>query len=218
MARTKGYKGIAMEGAIASWYNRYATRNRGFDAIAAAVVSRLAPGGAVLEVAPGPGRLAIEIAKRGVARVAGLDISESFVRIARENARCEGVAIEFTRGDAAHMPYPDASFDAVVCVAAFKNFADPVGAIDEMFRVLRPGGTASIFDLRKDASMADIADEVAGMQLSALNAFFTRLTFRHLLLRRAYTVAEVERMAAQSRFGRGQLFAERIGFELRLTR
>src|SRR5262249_43431781 len=99
------------------------------------------------------------------------------------------------------MPFDDASFEFIVCVAAFKNFSDPVGAIDDMHRVLRPGGQASIFDLRKDASQEDIETEVRRMHVSALNALLTRWTFRFVLLKRAYTRGQLERMVAQSRFG-----------------
>src|SRR5712692_4133341 len=149
----KPYKGLAMEGVIASWYaNNTRGDVRGYRTCAQSVIDRLSPGSSVLEVAPGPGYLAIEIAKRGKYRVVGLDISHSFVRIASENARREGVTIEFRHGDAAHMPFPDESFDFVVCRAAFKNFSDPVNALGEIHRVLKPDGKASIYDLRKDAS------------------------------------------------------------------
>lgn len=137
----KPYKGLAMEGIIATWYaNNTKGDIRGYQTCAQSVVDRLAPGSRVLEVAPGPGYLAIEIAKRGNYRVVGLDISHSFVRIASENARREGVAIEFRHGNASQMPFADDSFDFVVCRAAFKNFSDPVGALDEIHRVLKPGG------------------------------------------------------------------------------
>ena len=53
---------------------------RGYRTCAQSVVDRLSPGSSVLEVAPGPGYLAIEIAKRGQYRMVGLDISHSFVR------------------------------------------------------------------------------------------------------------------------------------------
>ncbi|HLZ09765.1 MAG TPA: class I SAM-dependent methyltransferase [Chloroflexota bacterium] len=216
---TKPYKGPAMEGVIASWYaNNTRGDVRGYQACAKSVVERLSPYSRVLEVAPGPGYLAIEIAKRGSFQVAGLDISHSFVRIATENARREGVAIDFRHGDAAHLPFPDESFDFVVCRAAFKNFSDPVGALDEIHRVLKPGGKASIYDLRKDASLADIDAEVQGMGQSWLNALLTRLTFRHMLLKSAYTSEELERMLSVSRFGAGDIRRDGIGFDLRLAK
>src|SRR5262245_36043755 len=97
-----------MEGVIARWYAKNTRGDmRAFAALAERVTANLAPGARVLEVAPGPGYLAIEIAKRGPFRVSGLDISQSFVRIARENARAAGVAIDFQHGNASEIPFPD---------------------------------------------------------------------------------------------------------------
>jgi len=217
-AAQKAYRGIGMEGPIATWYTKNTGRDPGrFTRMAQAVARRARPGSRILEVAPGPGYLAIELAKRGYA-VTALDISRSFVQIARENAAAAGVPVDVRLGNASAMPLPDASFDFVVCSAAFKNFSDPVGALDEIHRVLAPGGQASIFDLRKDASREDIDAEVRGMRMSALNAWMTRLTFRFVLLKRAYTRADVERMAADSRFRRCSLELDGIGFELRLVK
>jgi len=172
----------------------------------------------VLEVAPGPGFCAIEIAKSGRNSVTGLDISESFVRIARQNAHKAGVAVDFRHGNVSKMPFPDASFDFVVCTAAFKNFSDPVGALNEIHRVLTPDGQASIFDLRKDASRDEIAAEVRHMHLSAINALLTHWTFRFVLVKRAYTRAALETMVAASRFGTCEIMADGITFELQLAK
>jgi ubiquinone/menaquinone biosynthesis C-methylase UbiE len=216
---TKAYKGMAMEGWIAGWYDRNMARNPGrFQATARAVAGRVPHGGRILEVAPGPGYLAIEIARLGAYQLTGLDISRSFVRIARGNAARAGVAVDFQLGDAAHMPFGDESFDYVVCTAAFKNFTDPAGALAEIHRVLRPGGQASVHDLRKEASLEEIDDEVRGMNLSALSAAVTRWTFRNLLLKNAYSRATLERLAERSPFLGGRIIPEGIGFELRLTK
>src|ERR1700678_964728 len=148
----KGYKGLGMEGPMAAWYTRNTGRDlRRLVKVARAVARRVAPGGGGREVAPGPGFCAIEIARSGRYRVTGLDISESFVRIAREGATRAGVTVDFRHGDASRMPFPDASFEFVICTAAFKNFKDPIGALNEIHRVLTPGGHASIYDLKKDA-------------------------------------------------------------------
>jgi ubiquinone/menaquinone biosynthesis C-methylase UbiE len=210
----KPYKGIAMEGAIAKWYTRNTGRDMGrFRAISGAVAQRTAAGAEVLEVAPGPGYLAIELAKAG-RRVTGLDISKSFIEIGGENARRAGVTIEFRHGNASAMPFTDACFDFVVCVAAFKNFTDPVGAVNEMHRVLRPGGQAVIYDLRKDAGLKEIHAAVQGMRLSAFDAQVTRWTFRFYLLKAAYTREQFERIAATSRFGACEIAEDGIGFEV----
>jgi ubiquinone/menaquinone biosynthesis C-methylase UbiE len=209
-----------MEGPMARWYARQ--RGSGdqieqYRQQASALVDGLTTGAAVLEVAPGPGYLSIEIARLGRFTVTGLDISRTFVDIAREGARQAGVSVDFRHGDVVRMPFQDGSFDLIVCQAAFKNFARPVDALDEMHRVLRAGGRAVIQDMSSDASSADIAEEVKRMELSAANAFFTRSTLA-MLRRRAYSRAEFEKVVAQSAFRTGEVRIEGIGLEVRLHR
>jgi SAM-dependent methyltransferase len=91
----------------------------------------------------------------------------------------------------AHLPFPDGPFDLIVSQAAFKNFARPQRAIDEMYRVLCDGGTAMIQDRRRDAPDATVDEEVRGMGLGPVSAFLTRWTLRGLR-RRAYTAAQFE--------------------------
>jgi len=217
-ARRKPYAGLQMEGPLAHWYARTTRDRADFPVTARTIAERLPHGGAVLEVAPGPGYLAIQLARSGPYQVTGLDISRSFVRIATDNARQAGVAVDFQQGDVAHMPFPAASFDYVVCQAAFKNFPDPVAALDEIERVLRPGGQAAILDLRKDAPRDAIDAEIRGMHLSPPRALLTRWIFRFGLLRAAYTRAKLEALVARSRFGTGEFVADGIGFELRLLK
>jgi ubiquinone/menaquinone biosynthesis C-methylase UbiE len=219
MSAHKPYKGMAMEGFIARWYAKNTrTEMPGFRAYAETVAARLPAGARVLEVAPGPGYLAIEIARRGGFTVSGLDISATFVRIARDNAREAGLDIDFRRGNASAMPYADESFEGVVCRSAFKNFTDPLGALDEMHRVLAPGGRAWVHDLRKDASPGEIAAAVSAMNLSRFNAWLTNWIFRTTLLENARSREAVEDLVARSRFGRGELRRDGIGFELTLVK
>lgn len=89
--RPRGYRGLPLEGVIARWYAKTTLRDLGeFRRLAGELAGRLGPGSAVLEVAPGPGYLAIELARLGAFRIVGLDISRSFVRMAGENARRAG--------------------------------------------------------------------------------------------------------------------------------
>ena len=69
----------------------------------------------------------------------GLDISRTFVEIARGNAARANVVVPFERGNASRMPFGGARFDYVVCRAAFKNFAGPVAALQKIHRVLKAG-------------------------------------------------------------------------------
>jgi ubiquinone/menaquinone biosynthesis C-methylase UbiE len=214
ISTSKPYKGMAMEGPIASWYARNTNNNRDFPQLARRMASLVPAGGDALEVAPGPGYLAIELARTGKFRVTGLDISKSFVEIARQNAYQAGVKIDFRHGNASQMPFPAGSFDFIICTAAFKNFADPVGAMKEMERVLRPGGKAVIIDLRRDAPKTEIDAEVDGMHLTPINRWLTRWTFHQMLLKSAYTKPEIEHFLAQTRFSKTQVNASGIGFEI----
>jgi ubiquinone/menaquinone biosynthesis C-methylase UbiE len=208
-----------MEGFVASWYARITKGEaRQYRRCALAVAARTPRGGAVLDLAAGPGYLAIELAKQGSHRVFGLDISKTFVRIGKENAAAEGVEIDFSQGNAAQMPYQDGSFDFVVCRAAFKNFADPVGALNEIHRVLKPGGKASIFDLRAESSPGEIRALVSDMHLPPLSALWTRLTFRFFLLKNAYTEEGIKAVAAHSRFGECEVASDGVEFELCLEK
>jgi ubiquinone/menaquinone biosynthesis C-methylase UbiE len=213
----KGYKGAGMEGFIATWYARQTAKDMDrFKNTAQQVAAHIGPRSRVLEIAPGPGYLAIELAKLSGCRMVGVDISRTFVRIANENARKAGVDIAFDQGDAADLPLPANGFDFVVCTAAFKNFARPLAALDEMHRVLKPGGTALIIDLRKDFSPQAIRDYVKGKGL--INGTIIKWTFNSMLKKRAYTVDGIKQLIAQSQFRQGDVRLDSIAFELWLRK
>ena len=211
---TKPYKGLPMEGVIASWYAKTTLKdlNR-HQLMAKKLAGNIPNNGAVLEIAPGPGYFCIELAKLGSYQITGLDISRSFVEIARRNAREAGLQIDFRQGNASAMPFPDETFDFTFCQAAFKNFSEPVKAIREMYRVLKPGGVAVISDLRRDASSAEIEREVKGMNLGPINAFMVKWTFDHMLLKSAYRIEEMKALAAQTPFGKCRIGIDGVGFQ-----
>ena len=210
---SKGYKGVAMEGVIARWY-AIITKNRGdYAATAKLVADHTAAGSRVLEVAPGPGYLALELARLGFAVVA-LDVSKTFVELAQARAKEAGVSIEFRQGQVACMPFGNETFDFIVCTAAFKNFSEPIAALKEMQRVLRPGGTALVVDLRRDASKEGIDEEVKKMGLNTINALMTKGAFRFMLLKSAYTVAEIKQFASQTDFRKCDIVTDSIGMEI----
>jgi ubiquinone/menaquinone biosynthesis C-methylase UbiE len=180
----KAYKGIGMEGGVARWYDKTTRRDMPeFVGLAARIAALVPARATVLEVAPGPEFLAIELAKRGL-EVWAVDISKTFVEIARRNAAAAHVTLRFEVGDAAALPIGDASVDFVVCRAAFKNFSQPVRALAEMRRVLRPGGTALLIDMRRDVSIAALKRYVDGLGLGWLNRWFMMLVFRTSLIKR----------------------------------
>ena len=219
VSQDKGYKGMGMEGRIAAWYAKNTANDMAeFERLAERVANTLHSGSRLLEVAPGPGYLAIEIAKRGPYAITGLDISETFVEIATANARRASVNVDFRHGNASAMPFAENSFDVILCRAAFKNFSQPLEAMNEMHRVLKPQGHALIIDLRRDASMDDISAYIKDANVGWANSLIYRATFRYLLLPRAYSKRQFTEMAADSRFGRAEVSESGIGFEITLTK
>lgn len=97
------------------------------------------PGMRVLDICAGPGMLTEAAAARG-AEAVGLDFAEAMVAVAR--ARVPDA--EFIQGDAQDLPFPDESFDAVVCGYGIIHLPDPAAALAEMRRVLRPGRRAAV--------------------------------------------------------------------------
>jgi ubiquinone/menaquinone biosynthesis C-methylase UbiE len=214
----KAYRGWGMEGWLASWYAWNTGKNREAFRKEAQALARQLPGESdVLEVAPGPGYLAIELARLGPYRIVGLDISKSFVRIATANAVKAGVTVTFREGNASAMPLDANSFDIVYCRAAFKNFSEPVEAIREMYRVLKPGGKAVIHDLRKDASPEDIKAAVKEMGLGWFNAWLTRWILGWLR-GRAYSTGDFQKMAGETPFGNCEIQCNLIGMEVTLRK
>jgi ubiquinone/menaquinone biosynthesis C-methylase UbiE len=210
----KGYRGMGMEGSVARWYEKTTRKDMAeFRSLAVRLSARLPAGGDVLEVASGPGFLSIALAEGGKLRVTGLDISRTFVEIARKNAAEAGVRAEFRQGNASQMPFAADSFDLLVCRAAFKNFSAPETALAEMRRVLRPGGTGLIIDLRHDVPMSEIKSYVNGLGLSVWSRWFTNFTFRFMLLKRAYTREQLWRMLDGAGFSRVEVMTDAIGME-----
>jgi ubiquinone/menaquinone biosynthesis C-methylase UbiE len=211
----KAYKGFGMEGSVAHRYEKTTRRDMAeYRRLAQRFAAGFPEGGDMLEVAPGPGFLSIEMAKTGRLRVTGLDISKTFVEIARRNATEAGVNVNFENGNASQMPFADASFDFVVCRSAFKNFADPVGALREMRRVLRPGRRGVILDLRHDASWREIRKYVDGLNLPFFARLIEMCIFRFMLVPRAYTQQDFEGMLRQAPFASTEVHAHSIGMEV----
>jgi ubiquinone/menaquinone biosynthesis C-methylase UbiE len=219
MTTTKAYKGLPMEGPIARWYAKTTFRDlKRHKLMAKQLVEKIPANGKVLEIAPGPGYFCIELARLGNYQITGLDISKSFVEIARRNAAEAGLKINFQEGNASAMPFEDNTFDFTFCQAAFKNFSEPVKAITEMYRVLRPGGLSVIADLRRDALPEDIEREVKGMGLNRINEILVKWTFDQMLLKSAYSAEEMKKMVSQTPFRKCKINVEGVGFQVLLEK
>jgi ubiquinone/menaquinone biosynthesis C-methylase UbiE len=219
LAMPKPHGDRGMEGMVAKWYaaNTAEVMNE-YAELAQRIAGQVPEHSSVLEVAPGPGYFCIELARRGSYAISGLDISRTFVNMAAKKAAEAGVRVNFTQGSASNMPFPRDSFDFLLCRAAFKNFAKPVSALQEMCRVLKPGGRGLIIDLKRDANPGEISRHVDAMGLSTVNRVLTKLAFRTMLLKSAYSKEQFERMLEQARFSGVQVNESGIGLEVWMTK
>lgn len=119
-------------------------------------ILKLAPRTRVLDVGAGRGASAIFLATRFGCDVVGVDYSRKNVEAANQEARandlCGKVVVRWA--DAEQLPFPDASFDAVICECALCTFPDKQAAIREFYRVLRPHGQVGISDLTRNGPLA----------------------------------------------------------------
>jgi len=120
------------------------------------------PGQRVLDIASGPGTTALLLAAEYGVRVVGVDYSADLTAKACDSGHDAGLTgrVGFLVGDAEQLPFPDASFDAVVCECAFCTFPVKTAAAAEFARVLRPGGRLGITDVtvRPDALPPQLRD------------------------------------------------------------
>jgi demethylmenaquinone methyltransferase/2-methoxy-6-polyprenyl-1,4-benzoquinol methylase len=106
------------------------------------------PGRRALDLATGTGDLAFAMARRGAA-VIGLDITPRMIEIARAKASRSRARVAFAVGDMLALPLPDSSVDVVTTGYGLRNAADLTVALDEIRRVLRPGGLLLSLDFNR---------------------------------------------------------------------
>src|SRR5215211_1854507 len=163
--------------------------------------------GEVLEVAIGTGRN-LAFYPAGVS-LTGIDLSPAMLERARERAGELGMEADLREGDAQDLPFPDESFDTVVCTLSLCNIPDDRRAVAEMKRVLRSGGRLLLLDHVRAASRLLRAVQ------RVLEVVMVRLEGEHLLRRPLEHVrAEGFRIEEQERYKAGiveRLSARRPG-------
>ncbi|HOI96467.1 MAG TPA: class I SAM-dependent methyltransferase [Syntrophobacter fumaroxidans] len=195
-------EGIPWPGAVLyDMVSKTAVFQYGYRLLAADILL-CCPEGEILDVGTGPGRLLPELARLNPRlRLTGLDISRAMVSVARENMAQAGFGetISIVEAAANHVPFPDGRFDAVVSTGSMHHWKDPVGALNEIHRVLKHGGYALIYDLAADTPEAVLKD--VSRRFGRLR---TMLLWLHTFEEPFYGSRELEELAASSLFGRGR--------------
>ena len=106
----------------------------------------------VLDVGAGNGFVMSRYARAG-AGAFGIELTERGVSLCRRRFEVEGVRAFVTRGDAENLPFPEASFDAVTSMGVLHHVPDPGRAIDEIHRVLKPGGRLTLMLYHRNSAM-----------------------------------------------------------------
>jgi len=156
--------------------------------------------GEAVDLGCGPGLLVVELARRlpGL-HVTGIDLAEDLLAQGEDYARRAGLGerISFRKGDVKQIPFPDDSLDLVVSTLSLHHWSEPIAVLDEVARVLRPGGSFLIFDLRRDM-LAPIYLLLWFAQHVILPAALRRAGEPLGSRNAAYTPEEAAQLAAQS--------------------
>jgi ubiquinone/menaquinone biosynthesis C-methylase UbiE len=166
-----------LEEASAEAYERYAVASWSRP-LAEQLVALAAPrdGERVVDVACGTGIVARLAARRVGERgsVVGVDLNDGMLDVARAQKDGGHVAIDWRQGDAEALPLPDEAFDLVACQQGLQFFAHRSAALDEMHRVLAPGGRVALSVMRPIAhnagwgALADALARHAGPEAGAM--------------------------------------------------
>jgi ubiquinone/menaquinone biosynthesis C-methylase UbiE len=178
---------------------RGANVDRQYAEIAAEIAARC-PGDRLLEVGMGPGRvLALLHGLAPNVALHGLDVSDAMVRRCRQ--RLGPIPADLRVGSIRRTDYPDGAFDLVTCSGSLYLWDEPVACLDEVFRILRPGGLALLFESHRDVDREAV--RAALDRVLAGERWLRRQLGRRFLLRQldmAYTTDEINSIVAASRF------------------
>ena len=210
------FKDLGIEGAQANYYDKISREHRigEMKEQAKEVAKHIKDGDSVLEIAPGAGYLSIELSKLGKYKITGMDISKDLVQICIRNAEEAGVQIDFQQGNVSNMPFQSNVFNFIICVLAFKNFKEPLKALKEMHRVLKPGGIALLMDLNRKASMGVTKKVAENMGLKGLKAYIAGAIQRS----GAYSRIEFESFISQTEFKDNEIKDTEFGFSIVLKK
>jgi ubiquinone/menaquinone biosynthesis C-methylase UbiE len=172
-------------------------------------LAALRPGWRVLDVACGTGLISFRAAEivGGTGWVVGTDLSGEMVERARRGAALRDIRnVSFERSDAEALPLADASFDAALCGLGLMYVPDPLAALCEMRRLLRPGGraAAAVWGARRQCGWAEIFPITDARVASEVCPMFFQLGTGDMLARTfqaaGFTEVRPERLVTTLRY------------------
>ncbi|MBN1812569.1 MAG: class I SAM-dependent methyltransferase [Anaerolineae bacterium] len=202
------------DGVYAEWADSAEATREVYKRLAAQVAVTVEVG-KILDVGSGPGHLAIEIARLlPETKIVGLDLSASMVEVADKNVAEQGVSdrVVFRQGDAAEIPFVDCAFDFVVSSWSLHLWRDPARVFAEIYRVLKPGCGALVYDARKHPPAQEVR-----RWMSTADSLVMRLGLRHSF-NEGYTAEEIEDIVRGVPFGQVKVQAEGADLEIRLKK
>ena len=157
-------------GVLASSYEK-ATRlviESYYSQVAEEIASSSATG-TMLDLGTGPGYLPVEIVRRKPdIKIIGIDLSKKLIQMAQANAARAGFSrhLQFEVGNSADLRFDDAEFDMVISTGMLHSLKNPVRVLKEIYRVLKRGGQAWIYDPANIATCIDIRKWKASLNFS----------------------------------------------------
>ncbi len=190
-------EGIPAPGAYL--YTLMTKKRKNLDRMIAREVASGIESGRLLDIGTDPGFIPIEATKLNPnLEVWGIDISKTMVKLARRNAEKAGVDnVRFEVMSAYDLRFPEEYFDLVMSFGALHHFREPLRIFNEVYRVLKAGKEAWIYDLVRDASSRDLNSFLTEV---GLPRFPWTLAFRLHGLRRKEWLEDISKFADQSRF------------------
>jgi ubiquinone/menaquinone biosynthesis C-methylase UbiE len=158
--------------------------------------------GSILDVGTGPARLLVKLHRQCPAlRLTGLDTSPSMVIKAKKNIARAGFSrkIEVKEGDVTRMPFDACTFDIVVSTGSIHHWKDPIAGLNDINRVLEPGGYALIYDIVSDTPssvLQETAREFGRLRMALL--------WLHAFEEPFYSYKDFGLLAGSSLFEEGQ--------------
>jgi ubiquinone/menaquinone biosynthesis C-methylase UbiE len=183
-------------------FGNFAVASRGVEAAKLAEMVRAGSTDRVVDVACGPGTLALRFARQ-VRWACGVDLTPAILARAKNTAAAEGLSnLDVVLGDAHRLPFADKSVDIVVTSYALHHMADAPQAISEMARIVRQGGRVGVADIfvDEDPNVATLNDLIERTRDASHTRTLTRREFEGIFEANGLRVTGVQIQENSRRF------------------